>query len=149
MSEATPADCAKLKPYCYNSLEDPTKQSYPTTYQHFFMENCGVLSAIVPTYFVYAGAWAVIAAVCTLYLYAFIPTASRISLNKSLLLLPALKACEVVLEGVWLDYCPWVGMDNSAYQYIQMARISIITICYTVFIAIFYLLAKGWQLTVQ
>lgn len=30
-----------------------------------------------------------------------------------------------------------------------MARISIITICYTVFIAIFYLLAKGWQLCVQ
>ena len=30
-----------------------------------------------------------------------------------------------------------------------MARISIITICYTVFIAIFYLLSKGWQLCVQ
>lgn len=30
-----------------------------------------------------------------------------------------------------------------------MARISIITICYTCFIAIFYLLSKGWQLTVQ
>ena len=40
-------------------------------------------------------------------------------------------------------------MSNSAYQYIQMARISIITICYTVFIAIFYLLSKGWQLCVQ
>ena len=30
-----------------------------------------------------------------------------------------------------------------------MARISIITICYTVFIAVLYLLSKGWQLTVQ
>ena len=40
-------------------------------------------------------------------------------------------------------------MDNSTYQYIQMAKISIITICYTVFVAIFYLLCKGWQLTVQ
>ena len=30
-----------------------------------------------------------------------------------------------------------------------MARISIITICYTVFIAVFYLLSKGWQLCVQ
>ena len=30
-----------------------------------------------------------------------------------------------------------------------MAKISIITICYTVFVAIFYLLSKGWQLTVQ
>lgn len=30
-----------------------------------------------------------------------------------------------------------------------MARISIVTICYTVFIAVFYLLSKGWQLTIQ
>lgn len=30
-----------------------------------------------------------------------------------------------------------------------MARISIITICYTCFIAVFYLMSKGWQLTVQ
>ena len=84
------------------------------------------------------------AIVFSLYLYIFIPAESRLSLQKSLLMLPALKAMEVILEGVWLSYCPWVGMSNSAYQYIQMARISIITICYTVFIAVFYLLCKGW-----
>jgi hypothetical protein len=93
--------------------------------------------------------WASMASLFSIYLYVFIPAESRLSLQKSLLLLPAMKALEVVLEGVWLDYCPWVGMSNSAYQYIQMARISIITICYTVFIAIFYLLSKGWQLCVQ
>jgi len=98
---------------------------------------------------VYAGAWAVIAGLLTLYVYVFIPAESRLSLQKSLLLLPALKAMEVILEGIWLDYCPWVGMSNSAFQYIQMARIAVITICYTVFIAIFYLLSKGWQLCVQ
>ena len=107
------------------------------------------MGAIVPTYFVYAGTWAAMAIFFTIYLYLFIPSESRLSLQKSLLLLPAMKALEVVLEGIWLNYCPWVDMSNSSYQYIQMARISIITICYTVFIAIFYLLSKGWQLCVQ
>ena len=32
MSEATPADCNKLKPYAYNKLDDPTKANYPTKY---------------------------------------------------------------------------------------------------------------------
>ena len=146
ISEASPLQSDALRPYCYDSTKEYT---YPTVYQHLFSENCAVLNPIVPTYFVYAGTWATMAILLTLYLYVFIPVESRLSLQKSLLLLPALKAFEVVLEGVWLDYCPWVGMSNSAYQYIQMARISIITICYTVFIAIFYLISKGWQLCVQ
>jgi len=35
-------------------------------------------------------------------------------------------------------------VTNSAVQYVQMARISVITIAYTVFLSIFYLLCKGW-----
>ena len=82
------------------------------------MENCAVLDAIVPTYFVAAGSWALMSTVSTLYLYVFIPAESRNSLQKALLLFPALKAVEVFLEGIWLSYCPWVDMSNSAYQYI-------------------------------
>ena len=149
MSEATPTQSEELKTYCYNQQTESTSFVYTTKYEHFFVENCGVLGAIVPTYFVYAGTWAAMAIFFTIYLYLFIPSESRLSLQKSLLLLPAMKALEVVLEGIWLNYCPWVDMSNSSYQYIQMARISIITICYTVFIAIFYLLSKGWQLCVQ
>mmetsp|Transcript_15026 Transcript_15026/g.20405 ORF Transcript_15026/g.20405 Transcript_15026/m.20405 type:complete len:255 (+) Transcript_15026:39-803(+) len=115
MSEATPGDCNTLKPYAYNKLEDPTDQSYKTKYQHFFVANCGVLDAIVPTYFVYTAMWLVTAGVAAAYLYFIIPSESRLSLQKSLLLLPALKALEVFLQGIWLNYCPWVGMDNSAY----------------------------------
>ena len=150
MSEATPTDCGKLQPYAYNKQDkNVTEEYYPIQYSHYFVANCGVLDPIVPTYFVYSGAWLLLAAVGAIYLYFIIPSESRLSLQKSLLLLPALKALEVFLQGIWLSYCPWVGMDNSAYQYIQMARISIITICYTCFIAVFYLLSKGWQLTVQ
>lgn len=115
MSEATPSDCEKLKPYSYNQLDDPTKYTYDTKYQHFFVANCDVLGAIIPTYFVYSGLWLLAAAAAAIYLYFFIPSESRLSLQKSLILLPAMKALEVFLQGLWLDYCPWVGMDNSAY----------------------------------
>ena len=40
-------------------------------------------------------------------------------------------------------------MTSSKYQYIQMARISVVTICYTVFLAYLFLICKGWQITVQ
>jgi len=112
ISEASPVQCDTLRLYSYDSTKE---YNYPTVYEHRFSENCAVLNPIVPTYFVYAGTWATMAVLMTLYLYVFIPVESRLSLQKSLLLLPALKAFEVILEGVWLDYCPWVGMSNSSY----------------------------------
>ena len=118
MSEATPAKCAEMKPYCYNELEDPSLYSYTVDYKHVFIENCWVLDPLVPMYYTYTGIWLAMALGFSIYLYFIIPAESRLSLQKSLLLLPALKACEVILEGIWLDYCPWVGMSNSAYQYI-------------------------------
>ena len=84
-------------------------------YHHVFIANCDVLDAIVPTYYVAASLWAAMAIFFSAYLYFYIPSQSRLSLQKSLLLLPALKTLEVVLEGIWLDNCPWVGMSNSAY----------------------------------
>ena len=74
-----------------------------------------MLEPIVPTYYVFAGTWTALAAFFTGYLYLYIPAESRLSLQKSLLLLPALKALEVGLQGIWLSNCPWVGMSNSSY----------------------------------
>ena len=96
-------------------LDDPSAYTYTANYTHIFVENCAVLNPIVPVYFVYAGTWAAMASFFLVYLYVFIPAESRLTLQKSLLLFPALKAMELVLEGIWLDYCPWVGMDNSTY----------------------------------
>ena len=115
MSEATPTKCLELSPYCYNMLEDPSVETYQAVYHHVFIANCDVLDAIVPTYYVAASLWAAMAIFFSAYLYFYIPSQSRLSLQKSLLLLPALKTLEVVLEGIWLDNCPWVGMSNSAY----------------------------------
>ena len=107
-----------------------------------------MLSALVPSYFLFAGMWLAIAIVMTVHLYFLTPTESRLNLQKCLLLLPIMKAIEVLIEGLWLDHCPWVTTTGS-YQYVQMVRISIVTICYTTLIALFYLLSKGWQLCEQ
>ena len=118
MSEASPTTSEEMKQYCYNQQGDTSVFTYTTLYSHFFEQNCGVLGAIVPTYYVFSGLWLALAVLFTAHLYLCIPPESRLSLQKSLLLLPALKSLEVVLQGVWLDYCPWVGMDNNSYQYL-------------------------------
>ena len=127
--------------YAYNYQE----AEYAATYNHYFIENCWVLDPLVPTYFVYAALWGLITLIFTIYLYCM-PEQERFSLQKSLLLLPSLKAFEVLLDGAFLNMCPWYGNPGtSSIQYVQMARISVVTICYTAFLAYFYLLCKGWQ----
>jgi len=64
-------------------------------------------------------------------------------------MLPFLKCAETSLEGGFFSYCPFYSVDSNGVQYVQMARISCITITYTVFLSLFYLICKGWQTTVS
>lgn len=64
-------------------------------------------------------------------------------------MLPTLKCMETLLEGGYLSYCPFVSAENNGVQYMQMARISVITITYTVFLSFLYLICKGWQTTIS
>jgi len=64
-------------------------------------------------------------------------------------MLPTLKCFETLLEGGFLAYCPWYSLTSNGVQYMQMARISIITITYTVFLSFLYLMCKGWQTTIS
>jgi len=68
-------------------------------------------------------------------------------MQKMLMTIPLIKALEVVLEALYLSMCPWYSITSSGIQYIQMARISVDTIAYTIFLSFFYLLCKGWQTT--
>lgn len=120
---------------------------YQADYSHHFIENCAVLDPLVPAYYAYAGTWGLYAIVFTVYLY-LMPPMERLPLQKSLIMLPVMKCIEELLEGSFLNLCPWYSIESNAIQYIQMARISIITIAYTLFLAYFYLLCKGWQTTV-
>jgi hypothetical protein len=47
------------------------------------------------------------------------PPLERFSMQKSLIMLPALKALEVVLDGSFLNMCPWFGNPNeTSIQYV-------------------------------
>ena len=81
---------------------------YNVNYTHNFIENCYVLTPIVPAYYVFASLWTVIFIVYTVYLY-MMPAIERFSLQKSLIMLPTLKALEVFLDGCFLSMCPWYG----------------------------------------
>lgn len=55
---------------------------------------------------------------------------------------------ESLITGLYIGECPWISSANSTDKYIEMARISIVTIAYTIFIAILYLMCKGWNTVV-
>lgn len=64
-------------------------------------------------------------------------------------MLPLFKAIETVLEGGYLNFCPFYSITNNGIQYINMARISAVTVTYTVFLSFLYLACKGWQTTIS
>lgn len=102
----------------------------------------------MPTYYAYGILWAIIAIGFTIWLYCM-PESERFSLQKSLIMLPTLKCFEVFLEGGYLNYCPFYEISSNGVQYMQMSRISVITITYTVFLSFLYLICKGWQTTIS
>jgi hypothetical protein len=73
------------------------------------------LDAITPTYFVFAAMWGLIGLFFSIWLY-LMPKHSRLNIQKSVyLLFPGFKVLELVLQGLWLFYCPWITMTNSQY----------------------------------
>lgn len=58
---------------------------------------------------------------------------------------PVCKVFESMITGFFIDDCPWTNQTNSSDKYIEMARISIVTISYTIFLAVLYLMSKGWN----
>ena len=68
ISEASDGRVSEFEDYSYNHNPNEEK-SYNATYTHIFIENCYILDAVVPTYYVFAGMWAVMALGFTGYLY--------------------------------------------------------------------------------
>ena len=62
-------------------------------------------------------------------------------------LFPICKMLETLIDGLYLNVCPWITAEgiDSADKYLDMARITVITISYTVFLALLYLICKGWN----
>ena len=78
ISEASESRVKEFEKYSYNAGANHTDK-YNTTYTHTFVENCYVLDAVVPTYYVFAVIWALIALGFTGYLYKQ-PSEARLSL---------------------------------------------------------------------
>jgi hypothetical protein len=116
ISEASENRVGEFEYYSYNHNLGHNK-TYHATYTHTFVENCYVLDAVVPTYYVFASMWTVMALGFTGFLYKQ-PSEARLCLQKSLIIFPALKALETVLEGAYLGFCPWLTMSSNSFQYI-------------------------------
>mmetsp|Transcript_34815 Transcript_34815/g.25988 ORF Transcript_34815/g.25988 Transcript_34815/m.25988 type:complete len:97 (-) Transcript_34815:1102-1392(-) len=66
-------------------------------------------------------------------------------MNKILTLFPICKALETMINGFFTRDCPWTVQTDTSEKYVEMARISIVTISYTIFLAVLYLMSKGWN----
>lgn len=114
ISEASTKEVTEFQSFAYN--ESPVV--YTTTYSHNFIENCWVLNPIVPTYYVFASIWLLITIAFTVWVYRM-PVIERFSMQKSMIMLPALKTLEVFLDGSFLSMCPWYGQPNeTSIQYV-------------------------------
>ena len=127
-----------------NTDDQPINIAYKARLTHTFIENCWVVNALVPVYYVFTGGWLLIAMLYIGYLYGRVSVDNRHPLQKLCMILPLIKALEVGLEAGFLSMCPWYSVTSSGLQYVQMARISVVTIAYTIFLSFFYLLCKGW-----
>jgi len=52
---------------------------------------------------------------------------------------------ETLITGFFLNACPWISIQEPSEKYLDMARISIVTITYTILLAILFLISKGWN----
>lgn len=111
---------------------------------HTFIERCYLLNSVWPLHFALAGAWALIFGVWYLFTYR-INKAHTLFLQKILMLVPGCKFFECLINGLFYNACPWLGAQVASEKYIEMARITIITIAYTIMLAMMYIISKGWQ----
>jgi hypothetical protein len=63
-----------------------------------------------------------------------------------LLLIPSVKLAESLINALYLNQCPWLSsLSNPEDKYIEMSRISIVTLTYTILLALISVVSKGWQ----
>jgi hypothetical protein len=101
------------------------------------------LKPVWPTHLALAGAWALIS-VGWYYITYHHYKAHSIFMHRILILIPACKTFECMINGLFYNACPWTGAQNPGEKYLEMARISIITVAYTMMLALLYIIAKGW-----
>ena len=61
------------------------------------------------------------------------------------MLVPSVKLAETLILMLYLNQCPWITTVKAEDKYIEMSRISIITLTYTMLLSLISVLSKGWQ----
>lgn len=62
--------------------------------------------------------------------------------------IPIFKFFEFMIQGIYMDECPWVDGSDSL-KYLDMARVSILTLAHTVEFGILFSVSAGWGITVM
>eukprot|EP00347_Sterkiella_histriomuscorum_P011895 403370686 len=135
----------KLKAYIYNNQQQNV-QNFNISIDHVFINNCYLLNPIWPTYLALTGLWLVIVVVWW-YLTFIKFKQHSMYLQKTLTIIPVCKILETLITGLFLNACPWISVTEPSEKYLDMARISIVTITYTILLAILFLISKGWNTT--
>ena len=112
--------------------------------KHTFVERCYLLNPVWPIQLGLAGAWLLISFAWWLLTYK-INKAHTLYMQRILFLVPCCKFLECFINGLFYSDCPWLGAQDPGEKYLEMARISIITVVYTMMLALFYIMARGWQ----
>lgn len=139
ISQVTQLDAESLSQYSFNANKTLT-----ATLEHVFIARCYILNPVTPTYLALCGAWFLAGVGWYLLSFVFMKQHS-IFLHKVLILIPVCKFLETLINGLFYNACPWLGAQDPSEKYLEMARISIITIVYTVMLALLYIMSKGWQ----
>jgi hypothetical protein len=115
------------------------------TITHTFIKRCGRLSTIVPTYIIIALVWIAIA--IGYWIHTFVVNkANALYLQRALIMLPIIKIFETLITGLYLKEVSLGNfLEDPSEKYIDMARISIITLSYTVMLALMYLMQQGLE----
>jgi hypothetical protein len=111
---------------------------------HTFLERCSDIESVAPVYYIMSAVWFVVSGLW-IYLTYYRYKQYSLYVQKTLTLFPVCKVFESLITGFYIDDCPWTSQTNSSDKYIEMARISIVTISYTIFLAILFLMSKGWN----
>lgn len=139
ISQVTYADANILYYQSYNN-----NSNYTASLSHTFIQRCYILNPVTPTYLVLAGLWLLAGLIWYALTYHFFKS-HAIFLQRVLMMIPVCKGLETMINGFFYNACPWSGSLHPGEKYLEMARISIITIVYTVLLALLYIMSKGWQ----
>jgi hypothetical protein len=112
--------------------------------EHTFVKRCEILEPLSSIYTILSLGW--LSILILYWLHTFILMKQHtMTLQRVLMLLPSIKLAEILITALYLDKCPWLTTVKTEDKYIEMSRISIITLTYTMLLSLISVISNGWQ----